>query len=222
VKGGRGLTLFAAVALLLPGAADAGLARWGFRAGAVIADHSGSDAAGRDARTTAGGGFVLSYEVSPRLGIEWNLLYSGKGSTADETHDVGGTQIVLPTTLKLSYIEIPVLAVFRFPLGAHGTVTPRLSGGPAFGILWECKASGESGGITFDSACSALGYRLHSADLGFSLGGGTEIAAGRGVFVLEARYVLGLLSIDRNLDLVNRALSLSVGYVSPIGKPHRE
>jgi hypothetical protein len=98
----------------------------GIKAGINLAKVNGSDATGFDEFRTGfvGGGFLTAH-VSEGFGVQFEGLYSQKGGKASESS--------AEATLKLDYIEIPVLAMGRFPAGKKAILN--IYGGPTFGFL---------------------------------------------------------------------------------------
>jgi len=124
----------ALAALLLaamPGAGSANAARGepesamadfslGVRVGLCIAQHTGSEERDSDYdvdsewRTGSAAGLFVYWPITPRFGLQQELLYSQKGS-----HQTIGVEIleiptVLDVTYEMDYIEIPVLMRFTW------------------------------------------------------------------------------------------------------------
>lgn len=168
-------------------------------------------------RTAAGGGVFLSIPIGG-IYLQPELLYSQKGAkvTAGDGSDID-------LTLKMDYIEIPVL--LRVPLGSGSSVSPYLLGGGAVSFEASCKFSGESGGISIDVDCDGNDYELElqrkSTDFSAVVGAGVAIPAGSGAVILEGRYTLGLVDLndsgDSNDSFKNRAGSVFVGYSFTVG-----
>jgi hypothetical protein len=91
---------------------------WGFKAGLSLSQNSG--VMERDAdysvsssyRKGFAGGLFLYLPVTPRFGLQQEVLYVQKGSRQDITVDILDVPTVLNVTYDMDYIEIPVL--FRY------------------------------------------------------------------------------------------------------------
>jgi hypothetical protein len=138
------------------------------------------------------GGFV-SVPVSGRLSIEPQLLLLQKGATANGE------------TLKLHYLEAPVLAMIRLPM--RGEAVPFVYGGPAFAFALSAKAAvvgrPDDEDITSD---------IRRTDVTVTFGGGFNVDR----MTLEARYTRGLVNIARSGPaLETRAFLLLAGFSFP-------
>jgi len=162
-------------------------------------------------------GVVLSGDLHANVGLELDGLYTQKGLKL--TEDIGGS--VLEGWLIPSYIEIPVLARFRMPLGA---VTPRILAGGSVAFELSCKANAEVDGTTIidnvdcDDPLIDLSDRKKT-DWSLLGGVGVEIAAGPAVLFVDAMYDLGLANLDATgLDSVkNRTWMFSLGVQYRVG-----
>ncbi len=96
-------------------------------------------------------------------------------------------------TLKLSYLNIPLLFKVKFP--AEKVIT-NVYAGPDLGIKLSSKEEikSEAYGVTVDTT---IDYDISkSIDFGIAIGGGIDIKAGPGRVILDLRYTLGLSSIS--------------------------
>ncbi|MDG5813467.1 porin family protein [Chitinispirillales bacterium ANBcel5] len=111
-------------------------------------------------------------------------------------------------TIRMNYLEIPVL--FKFNIPTTGAMTPFLYAGPSFGFLLSSK-------VVFDGESEdAEGHS--SFDLSIPVGAGFQVDAGPGRFITDARFSLGLLNTSdedesddypvKNMQLFN----IMVGY----------
>ena len=98
-------------------------------------------------------------------------------------------------------------AFLRFELPVHGSVGVHLLAGPSVGVL--VSAEGKRQGRTVD-----LKPITDSLDISAVLGAGVDIPLQQGGINFEARYTLGLRSIDdvEDSDITNRVASFLVGY----------
>ncbi|NGP87215.1 porin family protein [Fodinibius halophilus] len=135
-----------------------------------------------------GGYLNLKVPMSP-ISIQPEVLYTQKGYKA-----LGGT-------LKLDYIEVPVLAKFSF---APGPVQPHVYFGPYAGFVFNSEVSGGSLSIDLDNT---------KTDFGGVVGAGTDLNVGAAKLNIGVRYNFGLTS---NLDIEdagkNSVLSIVGGF----------
>jgi hypothetical protein len=153
-----------------------------------------------DRRTGLLLGAFVARDFNPNVGIQVEGLFTQKGSEfAAETNLFDDD-----ASLKLNYIEFPVLARVNVPAAA---TTVRLLAGPTFGF--KVSQSVDVGNVELD----ADEVPLKSFDLGFALGGAVEIRQ----FVIDARYTWGLTDINDGEEpeeptVKNNAFSLSFGW----------
>lgn len=150
------------------------------------------------------GGFA-NFEVSRRFAIQPELLYSQQGAKVP-LEDVNGV-------IKLDYIQVPVLAQFRFP--TSGNAVPFLIAGPAIGFKASCKVKAEVGTISAEFDCDDPDEDVipfKSTDLSGVLGVGVEVSG----LTISARYTHGFSNINDlagDLEKVrNRVFSVAVGF----------
>ena len=169
---------------------------------------SGGAEFGQTHTTFVVGGFAR-LRLSPIFGVEPEILYSRQGSDAAE---YGG--IENPVTVKLDYLEVPVLAVLTVPVRSN-SVAPSLYAGPALAVRLSCTAEEDPAEGDATEDCSD---DLKSTDFGLVLGGDVEIRLGRYSLLVGARYELGLTAIDESgdYDVKRRLASVVVGFgISP-------
>jgi hypothetical protein len=156
-------------------------AEFGIKGGVNFANLNANDNENLSNRTSFHIGGLAHLHLSKQFAIQPELLYSGQGASSSDGD------------LKLSYINIPVLAQYMFGEGF------RLETGPQFGLLVGAKA----GDIDVKSS-------LTTADLGWAFGAGYKTPGGFGV---DARYNLGLTDISKGNNTVkNNVWQLGVFY----------
>ncbi len=178
---------------------------FGLKAGLNIADISGPDT-DSDTRTGLTGGLAV-YLNLPALpiGIESGLYYSQKGSSFSDSDDFG----IYEETLKLDYIEVPILARINFP--TPGPIGPHLVAGPYIGFNINAQAEGTEDGVTFDEDISDF---INSTDIGLMFGAGLDFNLGVTALNAQARYSIGLNNVyDFDMDDTyrNSVFSIVVG-----------
>lgn len=152
------------------------------------------------------GGFI-TYNLNDMFAIQPELLFTMKGAKA-EREILGET---VKVTMKLNYLEIPVLAKLSIP--TPGNVRPSLFVGPSLAIKLSSKFKTEIAGISEEEDIE----ELKSTDFGLVFGGGIDFGLGRGKLTVDARYTLGLTKVHEpeegeEIDIKNGAISIMVGY----------
>lgn len=162
----------------------------------------------------AGGGFATAH-INEAFGVQLEVLYVQKGGKGDIAVTVDGVPAgTLKATVKLDYVEIPLLGVGSFKAGEKATID--LFAGPAVAFNVSAKEKDEFLGETDETDVSDA---FKSTDFGLAFGGGVTIAAHpRANVVLEGRYTLGLIKIaESDADLKTSAFSIMAGVSFPIG-----
>lgn len=187
----RALTLLAVLVAL---SAPPVMAQVGVSIGGVYTDASLS---GTEIDNESRVGFQAgaSYATGGTLGVIFGGYYTEKGFSVK---DVDGEQV------KVSYIEVPVMAVVRLPAIGR-TIGPRLYGGINGGFETSCSSSvSQTRYPEFVDFCSAT----ESFDFGLKAGLGVQV-----LFVgLDLTYVHGLTDIAKSEDLSfkNRVWALTL------------
>ena len=151
-------------------------------------------------------GAFMTFNISSVFAIQPELLYTQKGDKYEDEDEFFGT---LKAWTMLDYLEIPILAKFSIP--TKGKVTPNLFFGPAVAFKTRSKGRLEIEGLSVEVDIEDVS----GVDLGLALGAGVGIVAGPGEVVVDARYTLGLTSVDASewdMDVKNAAISILVGY----------
>lgn len=204
-----GLVLFAALAAARPASAQQNML--GVKGGFVSAN---VDEDGADSRTTAGFGGFAQLMLAPNLSLQPEALYLGKGFSGSD----GGVE----STFKLTYLQVPLLLQYHFPV--EGNVSPRLFAGPAVAFKLSCDVEGNDGSTSLEFPCEdfqdfGLDLNPRSTDFGLSFGGGIDITSGGVVVTLDGRYDLGLsdvLEFEGVSGLKNRAWEFFAGVGLPL------
>ena len=164
----------------------------GILAGVNFAKVSGNDISDVSNRTGFIGGLYVTFHIASGFGIEPEALYSQQGAK-DKANDL---------TVKLDYVQVPVLLRYDFP--THAPARPYLIAGPSFGFKASCKVTNGS-----DSAdCS-------DADLGpksFDMAGTAGVGVAFSKLSVSARYTMGFSKVSDNLDAKNRVFSVLAGF----------
>jgi hypothetical protein len=185
-----------ALALGAPAAASAGRMEFGVKGGLSLAEFSGGDNAFDEAEGSrkglVAGGFV-AFPLGGPLSLQPEALFAQKGSAYDFPD--------LDTTVKLDYVEVPLLLKARFGVG----VRPYVFAGPYVGMRLKARADGNAGSSDVD-----LEDETKGTDYGVVGGAGVEV----GRLLVEARFAHGLGGIASDAiddDIDNAVWSVLVG-----------
>ena len=159
---------------------------FGVKVGINFASVSGDDVDNFDGRTGINIGGVVNIPVSEKFSVQPELVYSSQGFTGEESG--------IDYTGKLDYINVPILADFKFGDGFSLQAGPQIG----FNITDKIEAEGESESIDAESI-----------DFGGVLGAQYRMKTG---LFFQARYALGFSDIVEDADAKNGVLSISVGY----------
>lgn len=168
---------------------------YGLLAGGSFAKFRGADIGDFDhTKVGIAGGFFVTAGLSPRFAVQPEILFVQKGGKND----------VDDQSIRISYIEIPVLLKLRVP--TKGIVSPNLYAGGAVDIKAGCSVKSAT-----TSDCGTFGASIKSTDFGVVFGAGVDIRRA----VITARYVLGLSKFDSQPptdDVKNSAFYLLAGW----------
>jgi hypothetical protein len=191
----------------------------GLTLGVNSAGVQGDDTSGGDASGTYrfSGGVFLRHAVREWLAVEPALLYTQKGGYAGWVQDgewPHGTEFF---DLRLSYLELPIVARLGLPLRSQGGLRFDLLAGPYFAVtLRSTMESTWEGGTPVEAELDDV----RPIDLGGVLGIGVVVPTQSGSLGIDLRYVAGFLAIrDMNdpPDVRNSGLTLTAGYSRLIG-----
>jgi len=191
-----------ALVLLLSGAALSEGLTLGFMGGLNLANVTGDDVENNEIKLCFGGGAFLNIPFSDLFSVQPELLYMMKGVKFGDD-----TAPDLDFGVRLSYIDFPVLA--RVAIPTNGPITPCFLAGPYVGFNTGAEAYLEDEVIDIKDD-------LKSTDFGLVIGAGLDYDLGSGSLILDARYCLGLTSIDddstESQDVKNTVISFMLGY----------
>lgn len=143
-------------------------------------------------------GAEFMYQASDMLGVSFGALYSMQGCKATENK--------VDCTLKLDYINVPVLANVYVAPG----FAVKLGLQPAFCI--NNKIKGKSGGSSVEIDGDKLSFDENTFDLSMPIGLSYEFSN----FVIEGRYNFGLTKAYKVVDSKNSVFQFTVGYKLPL------
>jgi hypothetical protein len=175
--------------------------RFGLIAGINSSTVGGGDAQDAKRRTGAMAGISFVAPVSPGLSIEPELLYTMKGAGFSDNGTNG--------TVKMNYVEIPVLFRGSFPTSTNAR--PFLYGGPDIAFRVGCSLEAQGQGISGDVSCDEFeseGLTFKTVDYGIVIGAGVSFDLTGKIFTISARYDHSLGKLVEDSDTKHRVLSL--------------
>lgn len=171
----------------------------------------GSDAEGADSRADFAVGGQVDIATQQEVFFRTGLIYSRRGF---ETTDNGTT-----VNFKINYLEIPLLVGYSVP--TSGGVRPYLMGGGQLGFKVGCSFEGSNGGVTASIGCddpNLGGGDFSSTDFAIVGGAGLALPVGLSHLMVDIRYAVGLMKIEKSSQIKNRGFTFGLGFMMPIGK----
>ena len=202
--------------VLVPLTAEAQTAA-GFRGGLRMSGlDSGQETEGVNGFVVGG---YFGVGLSDRVALQLELAYGERGAEDVRIGDNALDAEAQPSDLSMRYLDIPVLLRTGFP---GERFMPSFFVGPYAGFLLGCEITPE-GGETRDCAEEGATERFspRSTEFGMVAGAGLDMAMGESTIFLDARYTLGLLSIqsgEGGMDARHDGLELSGGFAFPLGR----
>jgi hypothetical protein len=155
-----------------------------------------------DPRDRAGltAGVFSGLDLGRGFGVQFEGLLTQKGTTIRDPRFDGDLDV------KLTYIDVPVLARYRFRF------SPRLAVHALAGPVFSLKVA-DNQRIGGDEVTEDEDQEFTAGDLGLSVGGAVEV----GRFVFDVRYVWGVPNINDDIDreeliVRTKTLGVTVGY----------
>lgn len=143
-----------------------------------------------------------------RFALQPELQMVSRGATA--------SQSALDERMRLEYMEIPLMVVVPFRLGAF---EPYVFGGPMVSLETRCRSTIEENDLKTNFDCddrSINSFERSVIDYGASAGAGVSHRLGSGRILLEGRHTWGLRDIydgdAEAIEVRNRSFVVSVGY----------
>jgi len=151
-------------------------------------------------------GAFFAYNISPMFSIQPEIYFLMQGTLRDQT--IGDME--LRTEQVLGYIDIPILAKARFMAGRPAR--PVVFAGPAVSFLTKATQRFYTNGAPGNEY--DLKPFLKGTNFSAVFGAGLEYSLKKILLVLDVRYDLGFVDIDKGSETVfmkTRALLLMVG-----------
>lgn len=196
------LTTFVS-ALVAAAAAQSATCQLGVKGGVSVMELTNDDESSGDRTGFAGGAYLLA-DFSKQFGLRVEGLYVQKGAHEEEGAD--------EATLKLDYIEFPILAVAHVPLGEKARLD--FFGGPTLGFNVKSELEITLGGFTGSADLDGV----EAFEFGVAFGAGVNFDAGPVVLGVDGRYGLGVTDVASDGDGgKNRGFAVMASLGFPIG-----
>ena len=196
--------ILGSVILFFAGMLNAQVGGFGAKAGVNVATISGDDIDGDlNSRIGLYAGVYYEHYLSDQFSVQPELLYSMQGATGEESGTVEGIAYSAEASVKLDYINVPVMAKY-YPM-------PQLflQAGPQFGFNISAKSKYE---VTINGETESEEGDLEdmkSLELGLGFGAGYKFMDNAGV---EARYVIGMSEVAEDADVKNSVYQVGLFY----------
>jgi hypothetical protein len=191
-------TVTVLVCLLLPGLAVGQTVRFGVKGGI---QKSSLDVEGLVTTVEAGTGGVVGGLVE--IGADRTISFRPEVLLSE--HRITLLDGARPIETGLTSFEIPLLICVRGPKTSR--VKALLFGGPHLSFITDAWQDLGTGRVHYDD-------EVEDVDAGVTFGGGAELPAGRGAFLVDARFSIGMRDLDTNpgLSFKVRVFGVHVGY----------
>lgn len=164
-------------------------------------------------RTGFTGGLTLGYPVGDRLEISTGLSWVQKGAEGT----VSGFEEPLDASLRLEYLEIPLMVRGSLPTGTTVRPTLLVGGTVAFETACESESPPTSSFLSVID-CHSQGRR-EQTDWSLLLGAGAAATLGPASVELELRYHHGLVNLrgrGSSFEVENRTVAIVAGIRVPV------
>ncbi len=207
------IILSAAIAIFCLGIGNAQEIKFGAKAGLNLSSVGGDETDDVESRTGFHVGGVAEIMISDKFAFQPELVYSAQGAKSEFSESGNGFSFTEESELKLTYLNIPLLAKYYVADGFS------IEAGPQIGILLSADAEFTEtetfGGVTETfSGEDDVKDDISSIDFGVGVGLGYKMESGLN-FAL--RYNLGLSNINDfegsdDFKQQNNVIQVSVGY----------
>jgi hypothetical protein len=182
------LLMLAAIAVLSFTTAQAQGISFGAKAGVNFASIGGDDTDGIDGRTGFHVGALVEIPVNDFFSVQPEVVYSAQGAKESFSESIDGVTVSGKSTLKLDYINIPIIGKFYVIEGLS------LEVGPQIGFNINAMEEFEISGLGMsESGEEDVSDFVKSTD--FSIAAGASYKLPIGLF-FTARYNVGLSNVN--------------------------
>lgn len=179
-------------AILITGTASAQSVNFGIKAGLNVSTLHGDNDAEFDSKAGFHAGLLAHIHFTRQFALQPEVIYSGQGAK----YSIAGEDF----TMKLNYINIPVMFQYMFDNGF------RLQAGPQLGFLTSAKTESDDQKLDVKDG-------LETVD--FALGAGVGYVNPKSGLGVDARYNFGLSNINAEGDVKtsNRGFQVGLFYL---------
>lgn len=164
-------------------------------------------------------GGYLGFGISDRLALQLEAVYGARGGTGLGLGTDALDDTATPVTVAMHYVEVPILLRTGFP-GERFLAS--FFAGPYTGFLLSCEVTPDGGSTTTcDDDAATQRFTPQTTDFGLVVGAGLDIAIGESTIFLDARYTLGILSIQSGgdaFDARHNGMGITGGFAVPLGR----
>lgn len=183
-------------------------------------------------RTGFSFGGIVYLALSSNIGLQFEPSYTQKGSKLEVKWMTYESDIIMEQTLKVNYIDIPIL--FKASFG-QGNTKPYILAGANISFKTG-NAVVDIDKVTIDGEEDENSQQLirmledeleiatKNTDFGVNLGVGILFQIGTNQFFLEGQYNIGLKDIvdaededDAEAEIKNKGIQIKVGILFPLG-----
>lgn len=194
--------LFSVFALMSVCMFAQGPAKFSVKAGIGAANFMGKDVEDTDAKLAYKVGVGVELPFDQTWSLQTGLNFASKGCKGDaEGADV---------TINALYLELPIMAAARMPIGE--TTNLVLSAGPylAVGVGGKVKAEADANGVNYSAEYDTFSDEFGAKRFDCGLGIGAHIEMGRIIAGIEGQF--GLTKAIKETKARNLAGLVTVGY----------
>lgn len=173
--------------------------QFGVNAGLSLFKISNAD----DAKFKTGftGGVSATIPVSDAFAIQPEVNYQMQGAKSENLEEINGA-----AKIKLSYINVPVLAKYRIP-----NTGLSIYAGPQIGFLTSGKVSAAGLDINFKQALNSIDFAgAYGLEYAFPIAGGNKAVT------LNARYSTGFTNVIKK-EVTSGESNKNVGFAFTVG-----
>lgn len=204
-----------AVLLLLPAPGTSQVAT-GLRAGYRSAALTTSQGTSTLEEPVFGG--YLGFGISDRLALQLEVVYGARGGAGLGLGDGVLADTAGAVTVAMQYVEVPILLRAGFP-GERFLAS--FFAGPYAGFLTSCEVRPGGGATACADTTATQRFTPRATDFGIVAGTGLDVAFGESTVFIDARYSLGLLSLQSGADAFDarhNGVAITGGFAVPVGQ----
>ena len=185
----------------------------------------------QDIGTSTRAGLVLGgsiyFTITSNIGLQFEPTYMQKGAKVEVKWMENGTSFKLEQTLKVNYIDIPIL--FKAYFGQQN-IKPYLFAGANIALkTGDIKVRNDKVIVDGQDVTSQvpddereIKFKTNLTDFGFNSGAGILFPVGKNNFYFEGQYNIGLTDINNEKDadkaeMKNKGVQIKAGIFFPVG-----